>query len=624
MVSQPKSGQKKRLEQWGINEVGTVTDSEVSLNQKALEMEISRPTHGGEEGSRSSQSEEEEKSFVASLYSFMKDRGTPIERIPHLGFKQINLWRIYKAVEKLGGYDSVTARRLWKNVYDELGGSPGSTSAATCTRRHYERLVLPFERQLRGEEDKPLPPAKPRKQYKKSLEGKNSKAEGKKKRSQQDGDSEGGSEAQKPREGSCCEPGKCLHSAPCPVSVEIPGLQPECCGPDSEGPAAKDQSALACPVSQPAKNLFASVQSSSGEVISPLEKKKRMAQASLGLSQACSSPDQDSRGRPSVIHCAQSPGLPHSSRTRESSEGSPIPHSSSSSRSPSPCSVSSDDCLALPQDCPPAPGSEKPAPSAYMGNFTSVSYSNGVCKPMTCYVSVKDSPSHLHNHRDIRQPGPFPTDPLGCKGQTIDWNPGCRGESRHSTVKPVQPTSSADMGFKSCLASPLSGFTKVLPKSGEHLRAVSFPPGYKHHQNQKRPSPEDTPAYGKKLQMVPPLNHGETKEKPKIIFPKPLPTQHLLHPQASFPISYIFPGCERSRPIPGHQLKGLSLHPLLPTHLALPSQPASMYRNVTAATSYSVPYEAFSRPRPYQFPLWHSQAGYAIAGLNPQYPNTKL
>lgn len=37
----------------------------------------------------------------------------------------------------------VTGRRLWKNVYDELGGSPGSTSAATCTRRHYERYGWP-------------------------------------------------------------------------------------------------------------------------------------------------------------------------------------------------------------------------------------------------------------------------------------------------------------------------------------------------------------------------------------------------------------------------------------------------------------------------------------------------
>lgn len=30
----------------------------------------------------------EEKAFVSSLHSYMKDRGTPIERIPHLGFKQ--------------------------------------------------------------------------------------------------------------------------------------------------------------------------------------------------------------------------------------------------------------------------------------------------------------------------------------------------------------------------------------------------------------------------------------------------------------------------------------------------------------------------------------------------------
>lgn len=41
------------------------------------------------------------------------------------------------------GVLQVTGRRLWKNVYDELGGSPGSTSAATCTRRHYERYGVP-------------------------------------------------------------------------------------------------------------------------------------------------------------------------------------------------------------------------------------------------------------------------------------------------------------------------------------------------------------------------------------------------------------------------------------------------------------------------------------------------
>ncbi|XP_059846085.1 AT-rich interactive domain-containing protein 5B-like isoform X3 [Hypanus sabinus] len=104
-----------------------------------------------------------EQHFLKALHSFMCDRNTPIARIPHLGFKKIDLFVMFTVTQRLGGYDAVTARRLWKHIYDELGGNPGSTSAATCTRRHYERLILPYERYLKGEEHKPLPPAKPRK-----------------------------------------------------------------------------------------------------------------------------------------------------------------------------------------------------------------------------------------------------------------------------------------------------------------------------------------------------------------------------------------------------------------------------------------------------------------------------
>ena len=50
----------------------------------------------------------------------------------------------------MGGYDVLTRKRLWKKLYDMMGGDPSSTSAATCTRRHYERLLLPFERFLNG------------------------------------------------------------------------------------------------------------------------------------------------------------------------------------------------------------------------------------------------------------------------------------------------------------------------------------------------------------------------------------------------------------------------------------------------------------------------------------------
>lgn len=50
------------------------------------------------------------------------------------------------------------------------------------------RLVLPYERHRRGEEDKPLPPSKPRKQYKRSEEGKCKREGDGKKRRRPDGD----------------------------------------------------------------------------------------------------------------------------------------------------------------------------------------------------------------------------------------------------------------------------------------------------------------------------------------------------------------------------------------------------------------------------------------------------
>ncbi|XP_046386800.1 uncharacterized protein LOC124156341 isoform X2 [Ischnura elegans] len=98
---------------------------------------------------------EEERRFLSHLHTFMKHRGSPIERLPHLGFKKIDLYEFYGKVQSSGGYEKVTGRKLWKHIYDELGGHQGNTSAATCTRRHYERLLLPYERKQRGQEDKP-------------------------------------------------------------------------------------------------------------------------------------------------------------------------------------------------------------------------------------------------------------------------------------------------------------------------------------------------------------------------------------------------------------------------------------------------------------------------------------
>ncbi|RMB91066.1 hypothetical protein DUI87_32664 [Hirundo rustica rustica] len=109
---------------------------------------------------------EEEEAFLVSLYKFMKERRTPIERIPHLGFKQINLWKIYKAVEKLGAYELVAPdagqpeagaeeapergrgdrRTLQPGQRGHAGPQPSGGSASPC-RTHgetYKRLFSSF------------------------------------------------------------------------------------------------------------------------------------------------------------------------------------------------------------------------------------------------------------------------------------------------------------------------------------------------------------------------------------------------------------------------------------------------------------------------------------------------
>ena len=89
---------------------------------------------------------------------FMEERNTPIERPPMLGFKQsinlelgeyihranlafvsVDLHMFFQKVVDQGGYEGCVSKKAWKSVYDELGGNPQNTSAATCTRRHYEK-----------------------------------------------------------------------------------------------------------------------------------------------------------------------------------------------------------------------------------------------------------------------------------------------------------------------------------------------------------------------------------------------------------------------------------------------------------------------------------------------------
>ncbi|KAF0027297.1 hypothetical protein F2P81_020038 [Scophthalmus maximus] len=64
---------------------------------------------------------EERENFLQQLYKFMEDRGTPINKRPVLGYKNLNLFKLYRLVHKLGGFDKIESGSVWKQVYQDLG-----------------------------------------------------------------------------------------------------------------------------------------------------------------------------------------------------------------------------------------------------------------------------------------------------------------------------------------------------------------------------------------------------------------------------------------------------------------------------------------------------------------------
>ena len=78
--------------------------------------------------------------FVAQLYKFMDERGTPINKAPLVGSRDLNLYRLFRVVHKLGGYNRVTNQMKWRLVYSKMG-LPNNATAANQIKTAYKRYM---------------------------------------------------------------------------------------------------------------------------------------------------------------------------------------------------------------------------------------------------------------------------------------------------------------------------------------------------------------------------------------------------------------------------------------------------------------------------------------------------
>ncbi|XP_071454152.1 microtubule-associated protein futsch-like [Hetaerina americana] len=100
---------------------------------------------GSDSDSSDDEPREEKDHFVAQLYKFMDDRGTPINKGPTIGMKDVDLYKLFKVVHKIGGYNRVTNHNQWKMVSQKLGFGQNNTSNTNLVKQAYKKFLHSFE-----------------------------------------------------------------------------------------------------------------------------------------------------------------------------------------------------------------------------------------------------------------------------------------------------------------------------------------------------------------------------------------------------------------------------------------------------------------------------------------------
>uniref|UniRef100_A0A452QVB0 AT-rich interaction domain 4A n=1 Tax=Ursus americanus TaxID=9643 RepID=A0A452QVB0_URSAM len=93
---------------------------------------------------------EERDNFLQQLYKFMEDRGTPINKPPVLGYKDLNLFKLFRLVYHQGGCDNIDSGAVWKQVYMDLGIPILNSAASYNVKTAYRKYLYGFEEYCRS------------------------------------------------------------------------------------------------------------------------------------------------------------------------------------------------------------------------------------------------------------------------------------------------------------------------------------------------------------------------------------------------------------------------------------------------------------------------------------------
>ncbi|CAJ1074930.1 AT-rich interactive domain-containing protein 4A [Xyrichtys novacula] len=115
------------------------------------------------------QDPEERDHFLQQLYKFMEDRGTSINKPPVLGYKDLNLFKLFRLVYQQGGCHKIDSGTVWKQIYMDLGIPVLNSAASYNVKTAYRKYLYGFEEYCRSacitfrtiHHNNPRPPATP-------------------------------------------------------------------------------------------------------------------------------------------------------------------------------------------------------------------------------------------------------------------------------------------------------------------------------------------------------------------------------------------------------------------------------------------------------------------------------
>uniref|UniRef100_A0A0X3NGY2 [histone H3]-trimethyl-L-lysine(4) demethylase n=1 Tax=Schistocephalus solidus TaxID=70667 RepID=A0A0X3NGY2_SCHSO len=90
--------------------------------------------------------------FISKLYQFVRLQGGGKLRIPSINGKYLDVFWLFKHVQKAGGFDQVTSAKLWPSIAEKLGYN--GSKYATAIKSNYEKILLPFELVMCSKTDK--------------------------------------------------------------------------------------------------------------------------------------------------------------------------------------------------------------------------------------------------------------------------------------------------------------------------------------------------------------------------------------------------------------------------------------------------------------------------------------